>query len=235
MAIAPTKAASFQISTDKLFSIISATTSGNRGREDDEHFLKPGPWDPVIRLALERMNTLAAIHAPMLARHLHSSIFAPPPEPWKAILATILARHPEIWDAIGGGYNPFAAAELNPQPLPPHYAFLIAVAQTLTSRAELIQEIADSRPRKGKQQSIIIVSAHVSRFADDLCGTGFRLRWPFPGPRPHWFTQELTGIDLVVMAAQFDQAGKEAFSPDLQQSLANASAKFAETGLSRMN
>lgn len=43
MAIAPTKAASFQIGTDKLFSIISATTSGNRGREDDEHFLEPGP------------------------------------------------------------------------------------------------------------------------------------------------------------------------------------------------
>lgn len=234
MDIAPTKAASFQISTDKLFSIISATTGGNRGREDDEHPLKPGPWDPVIRLALERMNTLAAMHAPMLARHSHGSSFAPQPEPWKAILATILARHPEIWDAIGGGHNPFAAVELNPQPLPPRYAFLIAVAQTLTSRAELIQEIADSSPRKAEQQSIIIVSGHVSRFTDDFCGTGFRLRWPFPDPRPHWFTQELTGIDLVVMATQFDQAGKEAFSPDLQQSLANASAKFAETGLSRM-
>lgn len=230
MDIAPTKAVSFQISTDKLFSIISATTGSNSGREDDEHPLKPGPWDPVVRIALERMRAFE----PVLTRHSSGSIFGPQPEPWKAILASILARHPEIWDAIGGGHNPFASVELNPQPLPPRYAFLIAVVQTLTSRAELIQELADSSQRKGEQQSIIIVSGHVSRFTDDFCGTGFRLRWPFPGPRPHWFAQELTGIDLVVMAAQFDHAGREAFSPDLQQSLANASAKFAETGLSRM-
>ncbi len=234
MDIAPTKVVPFQISHDKLFSIISAATGGNSGREDDEHPLKPGPWDPVIRLALERMAALTPMVSPMLARHSSGSIFGSHPEPRKAIFASILARHPEIWDAIGGGHNPFAAAELNPQPLPPRSAFLIAVAQTLTSRAELIQEIADSSPRKGEQQSIIIVSGHVARFTDDFCGTGFRLRWPFPGPRPHWFTHELTGIDLVVMAAQFDQAAKEAFSPDLQKSLANASAKFAETGLSRM-
>ena len=230
MDIALAKTASFQISTDQLFSIISATTGGNRGREDDDHPLKPGPWDPVIRQALERMNGFGQI----FARHSSGSIFGPQPEPWKTILASIFARHPEIWDAIGGGHNPFAAVELNPQPLPPRYAFLIAVAQTLTSRAELIQEIADSTVRQGAQQSIIIVGGHVARFTDDFCGTGFRLRWPGPGPRPHWFAQELTGADLVVMGAQFNQAAKQTFSPDLQQSLTNASSKFAETGLSRM-
>jgi hypothetical protein len=37
-----------------------------------------------------------------------------------------------------------------------------------------------------------------------------------------------------MLAAEFDQAAKGAFSPALRQGLADASAKFAQTGLSRM-
>ena len=37
-----------------------------------------------------------------------------------------------------------------------------------------------------------------------------------------------------MLAAEFDQAAKGAFSPTLRQGLADASAKFAQTGLSRM-
>ena len=54
---------------------------------------------------------------------------------------------------------------------------------------------------------------YTSRFIDEWCGTEFRLRWPFPGPRPHWFPHELDGIDLIVVATQFKHAAHEAFSP----------------------
>ena len=197
---------------------------GSRGREDDEHPLPPGPWDPIIRVALERIG-----------------VFGPQPEPWRVLdrsarrlFAGILARHPEISDAIGGGHSFGDEVALNPQPLPPRYAFLVSVAQALTSRVELLQEIADATAREGEQQGIIIVGGYVSRFVDDFCGTEFRLRYPFPGPRPHWFTAELDGIDMVVMATQFEQAAKESFSPDLRRNLADVSARLAEAGLSRM-
>ena len=62
----------------------------------------------------------------------------------------------------------------------------------------------------------------------------FKFKWPFPHPPPPWFKQELDGVDLLMLATEFGQAAKEAFSPALRQGLADASAKFAETGLSRM-
>ena len=211
-------------SVQKLLAFVRAMIGGSRGREDDEHPLPPGPWDPIIRVALERIG-----------------FFGPQPEPWRVfdrsarrLFAGILARHPEISDAIGGGHSFGDEVALNPQPLPPRYAFLVSVAQALTSRVELLQDIADATAREGEQQGIIIVGGYVSRFVDDFCGTEFRLRYPFPGPRPHWFTAELDGIDMVVMAAQFEQAAKESFSSDLRHTLADVSTRLAEAGLSRM-
>jgi hypothetical protein len=220
---------SVDVSREKLLGVIGDLLGERGGREDDEHPLPPGPWDPVIRVAFERLNTFG----PRASAHLATS-FGPGREPWRIILANILARHPEIFDALGGGHSFGDEVSLNPQPLPPRYAFLIAAAQTVISRAELLQEFADSTRRQGEERAIIIVGGITSRFSDDWCGTGFKLKYPFPGPRPHWFASELSGIDLVVIASQFEEAARQSFSPDLRQSLANASAKFVDAGLSRM-
>jgi len=234
-----TEQRSLHISQEKLLAFVRAMIGGSRGREDDEHPLPPGPWDPVIRAALKRINVFGPhpepwrVGNPVPWRTIEAAFGIP--GSWKVIFASILARHPEIWDAIGGGHNFGDEVALNPQPLPPRFAFLVSVAQTVTSRAELLQELADATTREGEQQGIIIVSGYTSRFSEDWCGNGFRLKWPFPGPRPGWFTSELDGIDLVVMAAQFEQAAKESFSPDLRQNLADASAKFVEAGLSKMS
>lgn len=235
MSTEQTERQSLQISREKLLAFVRAMIGGSRGREDDERPLPPGPWDPVIRVALERIYVFGpqpeSWFGPGVPWTLES-VFGPKPEPWKVVFQSILARHPEMFGVIGGGHSFGEEVALNPQPLPPRFVFLVAVAQAVISRAELLQEIADAT--KGEQQGIIIVGGYISRFSDDWCGNGFRLKWPFPGPRPHWFTNELDGIDLVVMATQFEQAAKEAFSPDLRQNLADASAKFVEGGLSKM-
>ncbi|MGZ8224081.1 MAG: hypothetical protein ACXW0H_03245, partial [Methylobacter sp.] len=223
-----TKQQSLHISQEKLLAFVRAMISGNRGREDDEHPSPPGPWDRVIRVALEQINVFGPQPEPW------RRVFGPLPDPWRLIFASLLARHPEIWDVIGGGHSFSDEVALNPQPLPPRFAFLIAVAQAVISRAELLQEIGDATRREGEQQGIIIVSGYTRRFVDDFCGTGFRLKYPFPGPRPPWFANELEGIDLMVMATQFEQAAKETFSPDLRQNLADASAKLAEAGVLKM-
>jgi hypothetical protein len=240
MSTENTEQQSLHISQEKLLAFVRAMIGGSRGREDDEHPLPPGPWDPVIRVALERINVFGPrpepwdVFGPGVPWRTLESVFGPKPEPWKVVLASVLARHPEIFDVIGGGHSFGEEVALNPQPLPPRFAFLVAVAQVVISRAELLQEIGDAISRQGEQQGIIIVGGYTSRFSDDWCGNGFRLRWPFPGPRPHWFTNELDRIDLVVMATQFEQAAKETFSPDLRQNLADVSVKFVEAGLSKM-
>ena len=130
--------------------------------------------------------------------------------------------------------NPGEEVSLNPQPLPPRVAFMVAMGQTVIARAELLQEIASATASAGERQGIIVVGGYVNRFCEDVCGNGFRLRWPFPGPRPSWFAPELQGIDLVILATQFEQGAKDAFSSDLRHSLAGASIKLVEAGVSRM-
>jgi hypothetical protein len=207
----------FQVSQRQLLAFVRAMIGGSAGREDDEHPLPPGPWDPIIRVALQGVNA-----------------FGPRPEPWRSALFSLLARRPETWDAIGGGHGFGDDVALNPQPLPPRVAFLVSVAQTVIGRAQLLQEIRDATRREGEEQGIIIVSGYVARFVDEFCGSGFKLKYPFPGPRPNWFADELSGIDLVVLATQFEQAADETFDPELRQSLADAGARLVETGLSQM-
>lgn len=232
---------SLYISQEKLLDFVRAMIGGSRGREDDEHPLPPGPWDPVIRVALERTTVFGPVPDPwkVFSPHPHpwrsiESVFGPLPDPWKVIFANITAKYPAIWDVIGGNFSIGAEVALNPQPLPPIFAFLVSLAQTVISRAELIQEIADATRPEGEQQGIIIVGGYIARFVDDICGNDFRFKWPFPWPRPNWFAEEVAGIDLMVMAAQFDQAAKETFNRELRQSLADASTKLAEVGLTKI-
>jgi hypothetical protein len=155
-------------------------------------------------------------------------------DPRNVVFQSIFRKHPEIFDAIGGGHSFGDEVALNPQPLPPRAAFLIAAAQAVIRRAELFQEITGATSHDGSQQGIIIVGGYTSRFSHDWCATGFKLRWPLPGPRPHWFPHELNGIDLIVMATQFEQAAKGTFNQELRQHLAKTSAKFTEVGMSRL-
>jgi hypothetical protein len=213
---------------------------GGAGREDDEHPLPPGPWDPVIRVALEQIS----FFGPSPERRITGSerwhsrtaepVVNPMSDPRNVVFQSIFRKHPEIFDAIGGGHSFGDEVALNPQPLPPRAAFLIAVAQAVIRRAELLQEIAGATSQDGSQQGIIIVGGYTSRFSDEWCGTGFKLRWPFPGPRPHWFPHKLNAIDLIVVATQFEQAAKETFSQKLRQHLVKTSGKFTEVGMSRL-
>jgi hypothetical protein len=213
---------------------------GGRGREDDEHPLPPGPWDPVIRVALEQIQSFGPRPEPWKIGHADrlpsrtAEFSEPVPDAWKVVFGSMFAKHPEMFDALGGGHSFGDEVALNPQPLPPRYAILIAVARAVIRRAELFQEIGDAMSRDGSQQGIIIVGGYTSRFSDDWCATGFKLKWPFPGPRPHWFPHELDGLDLLVLATQFDHAAKETYSPDLRKHLANAGTRFVEAGMSRM-
>lgn len=227
-----------ELDQEKLLAFVRTMIGESQGREDDEHPLPPGPWDPIIRMALERIQVYGPHPEPWNAQRVPrttiESVFGPSPEPWKIAIASILAKHPEIFDAIGGGRRLGEEVALNPQPLPPRFAFLISAVHAMVSRAQLFQEFTDATKREVEQRGITVAGAYIAKFADDFCGNGFKLKYPFPGPRPHWFTSELDGIDLLVMATQLEQAAKETFSPSLRQNLGDASTKFVEAGLAKM-
>lgn len=231
MKTSQTEQQSLHISQGQLLAFVRTMMGGSGGREDDEHPLPPGPWDPIIRVALKGGPVFGPTPVPWRSIE---SVLGPVPDPWKVIFTNIAAKHPEIWDVFGGGPGFGAKVALNPQPLPPRFAFLVSLAQTVISRAELIQEIADATQREGEQQGIIIVSGYVARLINVICGNDFRFRWPFPWPRPNWFAEEVNGMDLVVMATQFEQAANETFNRELRQNLADAGAKLVEAGMSKM-
>ena len=121
---------SLQISQEQMLAFVRAMIGGSRGREDDDHPLPPGPWDPVIRVALERMNVFGPHPDPWrvfrpgpLPWRRIESVFGPLPDPWKVIFSRIVARYPAIWDVIGGGHSFGDEVALNPQPLPPRFRF----------------------------------------------------------------------------------------------------------------
>jgi hypothetical protein len=218
------------IPREKLVAFVTNIFGGATvGREDDEHPLPPGPWDPILRKVAKTLS-------------------GPQPEPWhfkfghpvpwrseasmtRLILAVIAAHHPEGVDGIGGGR--FSQTELNPQPLPPRAAFLAAFAEEVIDRALLMQEVADALNQTGEQQGIIIVGGKLSLLVDELCGNSFKVRIPFPKPR-HDEEEFLSGLELLAVGAVFEQNAATIAHQGLQQELRYGGAKLIETGIARM-
>lgn len=228
------------ISREKLVSFVGQIFGGGSvGREDDEHPLPPGPWDPIIR-------------------KVATQVFGPHTEPWRLalgqpvpwhstfnrggtshseadvrqmILGIIAARHPEIFDVIGG--DRFTRAALNPQPLPPRAVFLVAFTEEVIDRALLMQEVADAMNRPGERQGIIIVGGKLSLLVDELCGNNFKIRIPIPRPK-HDTDDRLSGLELIVAGAVFEQNAATVAHEGLRRELGNAAAKLIEAGMARM-
>ena len=121
---------------------------------------------------------------------------------------------------------------INPQPLPPRYLFLTALAQEVINNAELMLEI--TLASEGTERAIIVIGGYIDGFVDDTCGNGFRLIWRGPGPRPNWFPERLTGLDLLVMGQQFAQSAHNQFDAGMGQVMSGAAAKLTQAGSSRL-
>jgi hypothetical protein len=198
------------LSARALTALVSQLTTGYAHPDGPEH--APGPLDPYIRKALERSVIGAGASTNL----------------WRVIAE----KHPEIWDVIGG--DPASAVALNPQPLPPRSAFLAAVILEVTDRMTLVCELADLIPRPGGERGSLVAAGHIAKFVDDICGNGMRIRWPFPWPSPPWFTDSLSGADLIVMGTQFQQCAAIAMDRDMARNFADAAHALLEAGAARL-
>ena len=198
------------LSARALTALVSQLTTGYPHPDGPEH--APGPLDPYIRKALERS---------VVGTGMGTNL-------WRVIAE----KHPEIWDVIGG--DPLSAVALNPQPLPPRSAFLAALILEVTERMTDVCELADLIPRPGGERGNILVAGHIAKFVDDICGNGMRIRWPYPWPSPHWFSDSLSGADLIVMGTQFQQCAAIAMDRDLARTFADAAYALLEAGAARL-
>jgi len=191
-------------SRQEIVSIIGQLLAGY---PDPDNPPPPGRWDQLIRAAVGR---IVLVIPPL------------PDPPWR-------------WESVLGPVpDPWAQVSLNPQPLPPRTLFYAALAQEFIDRATLLQETADALNNQGERAGIIIIGGYVARFADDFCGNGFNIKWPFPNPPPWWFTEEVSGLDLVVLGAQIERARMGAFDGALRQAFADAGTKLTTAGLARL-
>ena len=198
------------LSARALTALVSQLTTGYSNSDSPED--APGPLDPYIRKALERsvMGSGAATNL------------------WRVIAE----KHPEIWDVIGG--DPASAGTVNPQPLPPRSTFLASIILGVTQRMTDLSELADLIPRPGGERGSILVSGHVAKFVDEICANGLRIKWPFPWPAPHWFSESLSGADLIVMGTQFQQCAVIAMDRELGRTFADAAHALLEAGAARL-
>ena len=219
------------ISREKLLSLVGQTFGGaSVGREDDEHPLPPGPWDPVIRKVAKKF--FGPYPEPW---HL---FFGPQPEPWRSgidanrmILGILAAARPEIFDVLD---DRFSKTALNPQPLPPRAAFLAAVTEEVIERALLMQEIADELNQTGEERSIIIVGGKLSHYVDGVDGLCPLITRKIPKPKGGSGDDRFSALELLAAGAVFEQNAAAVAHEGLQNELRNAGARLIEMGLERM-
>lgn len=192
------------VPAEKVMTLVREMLAGVSTRPNPEDPSPPGPWDPYIRRAIGRLGWY----------------FGPHPDPWREIGSLFL--------------EPGSIAALKPQPLPPRLTFMLSLSQEVVDRATLIYEVNGGMSELGQKQGIIVVGGIISRFADDWCGTGWRPKWPFPGPPPWWWVETLTGLDLIVMGTQFVDSAKIAADKLLQDLLQKAGARLNGAGMARM-
>ena len=135
------------------------------------------------------------------------------------LLASLGRIPPQAWDAIvpmwdgaytRGAYSRQETVALNPQPLPPAEAFIVAAARMAHDVARLAIEAQVSGDSSIK---------FVSELIDDWCPTPWPHKWPrpWPGPRfgdgPHpepWVVDLARISGAVVFASYGTRLGKGA-------------------------
>ena len=191
------------------------TKSSGAGQPDPDNPMPPGPWDPVIRQAAEKLFGPDPIP-------WHVDKYGPFPEPWRAF--------GRIEDVVRGRFNKVA---LNPQPLPPRWAFSLEFARAAMERLVLIQETAEAVRSDGSDRGIIVVGGKVSELVDFVCGNSFRRPIPIPGPRGGVEDMRASGDELVMIGLEFLRGAKEIASADLANEFRNAGKRLVEEGVSR--
>lgn len=208
-----------------------------------------GPFDPIIQLAFERtLGVFSPIPVPWVSGPFPQPwtwrpvpLPGPVPDPWTPYAvwpvseqptkplwqALAAAKFPQLWDLFGGG--------ISPQPQP-NIIFASLVARTFVERLSLMQDVAGLMPQADPGDGGAHARRYVDWYTDELCGDQFRIR-PIipPGPRPLWLGEKLTALDLIVIGAELDAAGRSTVYESLAHPLEAAAERFMQAGLAQLS
>ena len=216
----------------------NTSTNASRQYPDPDNPLPPGPWDPIIRAAIEQAGRLYRSIDPRMLNSRPWEMGAipqtlphlsPVPVPW--------GYAPDPWRIHGLGYT-----ELNPQPLPPAPPVGLILATTLAreivSRAVHLQQSLDlARIGNATLQSDLprgFILGFAKSFVESLNAQprdpwgGFDPFDPDKPPRPNWMQAILVGCLLKSASVSETTHG------DLRLALEEAGALLLEAGLEKL-
>ena len=156
-----------------------------------------------------------------------------PPGPWdpyirKAYDRTVLTFGPVLPDPW---------TQLNPQTLPPRVFFISAVVEEIINLVIVAQEIEIIN--HGETGSSSNHASYIRMIVEDWCGTMRLLLHRFPSipvpPKPNWANPELSGLDLIVLGTEFQNASKLVADKQLQQTLIEGADKLVATGFEKLD
>jgi hypothetical protein len=158
----------------------------------------------------------------------------PEPSPWGPVIRRVLDR---IRLVAGPHPEPWAWTALNPQPLPPRLAVVVALTQEVVEKLSSLHQLVDVLSGEAQAQAAQMADLYLSQFIDD-CGNG-RIppwkRWPFPWPpRRDEMSEALNPAELVVIGAQLSSAVTTVAGDRLRRDLDAAGSKLIAVGLDRM-
>lgn len=203
---------SITLSRNKFTRLISAF-AGLAGYPNPEDPLPPGPWDPVIKDSILNFN-----------------------QPFQA------DRHPRRWqrqqEQIASSIN---WAMLNPQPLPPREEWAKVAAQAIVDDIQHKTQLIQLLPEKFQHRAAEGIQGNLAQLVDEVCGTGWPRRWPFPIPPFPWPPEPepdpremfINPLDLIIMGVVFDNLAGTVME-GLQGALRETAVAFQNAGLERM-
>lgn len=123
----------------------------------------------------------------------------------------------------------YVYSDLNPQPLPPRAAFVVALARAALIRAELIGEAAAVSGQTG------VAGRYILDVVDDWCPTPPRpFPWPWPGKRPTWAEEAVGPADHLLFAGVIDATLSTSVGGEFAEALTESRARLVDTALAQM-
>jgi len=197
---------------------------------------------------------ISSLVAELLGTQLNPVLNSPSPQPWgayirKALKQGVFGPGTQHWQYYALSQNfqaSYLLAALNPQPLPPRSAFMIAVLQEVIDQVRLIHEVASALNQRGQEQSIIIVSGSFDKYIDDideLCGPIIKIilkhkKWrgdDEPIPHPNWDKEKFSAIELLIAANLFKQNASDTADENMRAESLQACKRLTNMAFERMH
>ena len=154
-----------------------------------------------------------------------------PPVPWGPVIRRAIAGP---GDPIPWKPTPGSQVGINPQPLPPRWALVSAIADAVRVYLENgIIFVGGAVGRDAEPRALEHAGGLLAKFVDEYCGTF--VRWLPKPPRPFGTDAATLGADLVVLGFGLERNAAAVSHSGLRTLLLETSDRVLALGTERLN